>query len=188
MIVVAGDVLCTVSIRLLESLFSVSICRSLVSFTPAGSTTDQMLSSPFRIAGICAEIQRTWAPGKQWVCILPSANVAWTCRMMETLMITASRHVPSCREERSGCRWRSRRPEAVRSSEPGSLLPLLHPGSVVSQRWSEGHLGRSRPGCTGPAQRNTRSRGGGSVSSGLHTYPGFVGVSPGCFQRCSPLP
>ncbi len=35
MIVVAGDVLRTVSIRLLKSLFSVSICRSLVSFTPA---------------------------------------------------------------------------------------------------------------------------------------------------------
>ncbi len=34
MIVVAGDVLRTVSIRLLKSLFSVSVCRSLVSFTP----------------------------------------------------------------------------------------------------------------------------------------------------------
>ncbi len=37
MIVVAGDVLRTVSIRLLKSLFSVSVCRSLVSFTPACS-------------------------------------------------------------------------------------------------------------------------------------------------------
>ncbi len=34
MIVVAGDVLCTVSIRLLKSLFSVSVCRSLVSLAP----------------------------------------------------------------------------------------------------------------------------------------------------------
>ncbi len=31
-------------------------------------------------------------------------------------------------------------------------------------------LGRSRPGCTGPV------RGGGSVGSVLHTYPGLVGL------------
>ncbi len=34
MIVAAGDVLRTVSIRLLKSLFSVSVCRSLVSLAP----------------------------------------------------------------------------------------------------------------------------------------------------------
>ncbi len=45
------------------------------------------------LSGICTETQRTWAPGKQWVCILPSANVAWTCRTMETPMITASHPV-----------------------------------------------------------------------------------------------
>ncbi len=55
---------------------------------------------------------------------------------------------------------------------PGSLLPLLNPGSVISRRWSEEHLGRSHPGCTGPVQRNTWNGGGGSVSSVLHTYPG----------------
>ncbi len=49
-ILVAGDVLRTVSIRLLKSLFSVSVCRSLVSFSPTCSTTVSMLSSPFRIA------------------------------------------------------------------------------------------------------------------------------------------
>ncbi len=38
-------------------------------------------------------------------------------------------------------RGRSRRPG------PGSHLPLLHPGSWFSWRRSEGHLGRSRPGC-----------------------------------------
>ncbi len=75
-----------------------------------------------------------------------------------------------------------------RRPRSGSLLPLQHPGSVVSWRRSEGHLGRSRPGCMGPVQRNTRSRGGGSVSSALHTYPGLVAVSHGGFQRCSPLP
>ncbi len=54
----------TVSIRLLKSLFSVSVCRSLVSLTPACSTTATMLLSPFRIAGICTETSRTQAPGK----------------------------------------------------------------------------------------------------------------------------
>ncbi len=93
MIIVAGDVLRTVSIRLLKSLFSVSVCRSLVSFTPVCSATDSTLSSPFRIVGICAETSRTRAPGKQWVCTLPSANVARTCRMMESPTIPASRFV-----------------------------------------------------------------------------------------------
>ncbi len=37
-------------------------------------------------------------------------------------------------------------------------------------------------------ERNTWSRGGGSVSSTLYTYPRLVSVSPGCFQRSSPLP
>ncbi len=40
MTVVADDVLRTVSIRLLKSLFSVSVCPSLVLFTPTCSTTD----------------------------------------------------------------------------------------------------------------------------------------------------
>ncbi len=39
-----------------------------------------------------------------------------------------------------------------------------------------------------PVQRNTRTRGGGSVSSVLHTYTELVSVSPGCFQHCSPFP
>ncbi len=49
-----------------------------------------MLSSPFRNAGICTETSRTWASGKQLVCTLPSANVARTCRTMESPTITAS--------------------------------------------------------------------------------------------------
>ncbi len=65
MIVVTGDVLRTVSIRLLKSLFNVSVCRSLVSLTPACSTTAPMLSSPFRIASISTETSRTRAPGKK---------------------------------------------------------------------------------------------------------------------------
>ncbi len=68
------------------------------------------------------------------------------------------------------------------------LLKSLFSGSVVSRRRSEGHLWRSRPGCTGPVKRNTRSRGSGSVSSALHTYPGLMSVSPRCFQRCFPFP
>ncbi len=71
-----------------------------------------------------------------------------------------------------------------RGRRPGPGLRL----SVVSRGRSEGHLGRSCPGCTGPEQRNTQSRDGGSVSSALHTYPGLVSVSPECFQHCSLLP
>ncbi len=93
MIVATGDVLRTVSIRLLKSLFSVSVCRSLVSLAPAWITTAAMLSSSFRIAGICTETSRTRAPGRQWVCTLPSANVARTCRTIESPMTTASRSV-----------------------------------------------------------------------------------------------
>lgn len=65
MILVAGDVLRTVLIRLLKSLFRASVCRSLMSFTPACSTTAPTRSSPFRISGTCAATSRTRAPGKQ---------------------------------------------------------------------------------------------------------------------------
>ncbi len=124
------------------------------------------------------------------MCTLPSANVARTCRTMESPMITASRSV-SWRggEAVSGGDLEDRKRRRGRRCSPrsGSHLPLLlHPGSVVSRRRSEGHLRRSRPGCTGTVQRNTWSRGGGSVSSALYTYPGPVSVSPGCFQ-CSLL-
>ncbi len=64
-------------------------CRS----PPSAAQTDPMLSSPFRIAGICVETSRTRGPGKQWVCTLPSANVARTCRTMESPTITATRSV-----------------------------------------------------------------------------------------------
>ncbi len=46
MIVVAGDVLRTISIRLLKSLFSVSVCRSLVSLTPHKSQQLQRSRHP----------------------------------------------------------------------------------------------------------------------------------------------
>ncbi len=183
----------TVSIRLLKSLFSVSVCRSLVLLTTLCITTDPMLSSSFRIAGICAETSRTLAPGKQRVCTLPSANVARTCRTIESPMITASRSVSQrganrLREEISKGRRRGEMRGRSCWPGPGSRLPLLHPGSWVSRRRIEGHLGRSCSGYTGPVQRNTRSRGGGSVSSMVHTYPGLVSVSPGCFQHCFPFP
>ncbi len=172
MIVVTGDVLRTASIRLLKSFFSVSVCRSLVSLTPTWITTAAMLSSSFRIMGICAETSRTRVPGKQCVCTLPSANVAWTCRT-------------SCSIWRRGAK-RLR----VEISKTGGGRG----GEVVAQGldrvfrcctqglwFPKGYLGRSRPGCTWTVQRNTRSRGGGSVSSSLS-------VSPRCFHHCSPLP
>ncbi len=134
MIVAAGDVLRTISIRLLKSLFSVSVCRSLVSLAPAWITTAATLSSSFRIAGICTETSRTWAPGRQWVCTLPSANVARTCRTIESPMTTASRSV----SQRGAKRFRDEMSKTgggeVVDRGPGSRLPLLHPGSVVSRR------------------------------------------------------
>ncbi len=90
MIVIACDVLHTVSIRLLNSLFSGSVCRNLMSFTPVWITTAPMLSSSFRIA----ETSRTRAPGKQRVCTLPLVRLARTCRTMESPMITALRSLP----------------------------------------------------------------------------------------------
>ncbi len=71
-------------------------------------------------------------------------------------------------------RGRSRRPG------PGSRLPLLHSGSWVSRRQSEGHLGRSRPGCTGPVQRNARSRGGWSCQRAAY-LPRTCERQPGMF-------
>ncbi len=136
-IVVSADVLRTVSIRLLKSLFSVSVCRSLESLTPAWITTAAMLSSSFRIVGICAETSRTQAPGKQWECTLPSGNVARTCRTIESPR--TPRRIPSRGEERSGFRWRSWRPWRGRDRRPGpgSRLLLLHPGSGVKDIWED---------------------------------------------------
>ena len=92
MIVVSGDVLRTVSIRLLKSFFRTSVCRSLISFTPACNTTAPTRSSPFKISGTRAVISKTQAPGKQWLRTLLLPNVVWTCRTMESPMMTASRY------------------------------------------------------------------------------------------------
>ncbi len=142
------------------------------------------LSLPFRIAGICAETSKTRALGKQWLCTLPSANVAWSCRTIESPTITVSHSI-----SRRGVK--RLRVEISKTGSGGGeevIARGLDHICMVSWRRSEGHLGRSCPGCTGSVQRNTRTRDGGSVSSTLHTYPGLVSVSPGCFKRCSPLP
>ncbi len=70
-------------------------------------------------------------------CTLPSANVARTCRTIESPR--TQRRVPSRGEERSGFRWRSRRPWRGRDRRPGpgSRLPLLHPGSGVKDIWED---------------------------------------------------
>ncbi len=125
MIVVAGDVLCTVSIRLLKSLFSVSVCRSLVLFTPVCCTTDPTLSSPF------------------WVCTLPSANVAQTCRTMESPMITASCSVSNeavvggdLKDQR---RWRrgGRRPRGLDRFLRCCTQDPWFPGDGVKDIWED---------------------------------------------------
>ncbi len=172
MIVVAGDVLRTVSIRLLKSLFSVSVCRSLVSLAPAWITTAATLSSSFRIAGICTETSRTRAPGRQWVCTLPSANVARTCRTIVSPMTTASRSV----SQRGAKRFRDE------MSKTGGGEVVARGLDRVFRFCTQG------PWFPGAGVKATRSRGDGSVSSALHTYPGLMSVSPRCFQRCYPFP
>ncbi len=92
---------CAVSIRLLKCL---RLPQLGVVHPRVQHDLDEMLSSPFRIVGIWAETL-----------------------MMESPAITAPRHVPSRREKRSSCGWRSRRPEggeavarAWIASSPGS--------------------------------------------------------------------
>ncbi len=106
---------------------------------------------------------------------LPSASVAWTCRTIESPMITASCSSLAERSE-AVTGGRSRRTGGEKSSTGAWIASSTAAPRVLG----EGHLGRSRPGCTEPVQRNTRCGGGGSVSSVLHTYPGLVSVSPGC--------
>ncbi len=112
MIVIVSDVLRTVSIRAPEVPLQCLRLPQLGVIHARVQPTAPTLSSSFRIVGICAETSRTRAPGKQCVCTLPSANVARTCRTMESPTITASRSV-SWRGGRSGFGWRSRRPEAA---------------------------------------------------------------------------
>ncbi len=106
------------------------------------------------------------------MCTLPSANVAWTCRTSCSIWRRGAKRL---RVEISKTRG-GRGGEVVAQS-----LDRVFRCCTQGLWFPEGHLGRSRPGCTGPVQRNTRSRGGGSVSSALS-------VSPRCFQCCSPLP
>ncbi len=76
-------------------------------------------------------------------------------------------------------RGRSHRPG------PGSRLPLLHPGSGVFRYRSEGHLGRSRPGCTGPVQRNTWSRGGVLAEHCILTLDSWIFLSMASSSSCT---
>ncbi len=113
------------------------------------------------------------------MCTLPSANVALTCRMMASPMITVSHSVSQ----------RGAKSFQVAISETGDggagevvarglarvfrcccTKGLWFPGAGVKDIWED------------------RVPGGESVSSALHTYPGLVSVSPGCFQCCSQLP
>ncbi len=174
-IVAAGDVLHTISIRLLKSLFNVSVCRSLVSLFALSITTAVTLSSSFMIAGICTETSRTRAPGKQCVCTLPSAT------------ITALRSV----SRRGAKRLKISKTAEGEKSSPGAWngssadAPRVRGFPAPEWRTSEKIATRVHGTC---AEKHTGSIGGGSVSRVLHTYSGLVSFSQGCFQRCSPLP
>ncbi len=122
------------------------------------------------------------------MCTLPSANVARTCRTIESPMTTASQSV----SQRGAKRFRDEMSKTgggevvargldriFRCCTQGPWFPGAGVKAICDDRV---------PGARGPVQRNTRSRGGGSVSSVLHTYPGLMSVSPRCFQRSFPFP
>ncbi len=96
---------------------------------------------------------------------------------------------PSRREEWSGYGRRSRRPEGEKLSTGAWIAFSAAAPRVLGFPEPEWRAsGKIASRVHGPVQRNTWSRGGGSVSSMLHTYPGLVSISPGCFQRCFPFP
>ncbi len=119
---------------------------------------------------------------------LPSANVAQT---MESPTITASHSV----SRRGAMRFRV---EISKTGGGGG-------GEVVAQGLARVFccFCTQGPWCPGASVEEIweiaswvhracaekhMSRGGGSVSNALYTYPGLVSVSPGCFQHDSPLP
>ncbi len=149
--------------------------------SPRWITTAATLSSSFRIAGICTETSRTRAPGRQWVCTLPSANVARTCRTIESPMTTASRSV-SQRGAKRVPGWDVEDRGGEKSS-PGAWIassaaaPRVRGFPAPEWRPSVTIASRVHGAC---AEKQHGSRGGGSVSSVLHTYPGLMSVSPRC--------
>ncbi len=102
------------------------------------------------------------------MCTLPSANVARTCRTIESPMTTASRSV----SQRGAKRFRDE------MSKTGG-------GEVVARG-----LDRVFRCCTqGPWFPGAGVKAiCDGVSSVLHTYPGLMSVRPRCFQRCYPFP
>ncbi len=110
------------------------------------------------------------------MCTLPSANVARTCRMIESPMTTASRSVSQrgakrFRDEMSKTGWGEFVDRGLDRVFHCCTQGPGFPGAGVKAIWDD------------RVQRNTRSRG-----SALHTYPGLVSISPGCFQHCFPFP
>ncbi len=60
---------------------------------------------------------------------------------------------------------------------------LWFPGTGVKDIWKD-----RVPGARGLCRETHGVEVVGVLASVLHTYPGLVGVSPGCFQHCSMLP
>ncbi len=115
--------------------------------------------SAFRIAGICAETPRTRASGKQWVCNLPSANVVRTCRMMEFPMITAPRSI-----SRRGSKQLRVEISKTEGSGGGEVAARGLDRVFCYCTHCPWFLGTGMKEICEDHQRNTRSRGGGSVS------------------------
>ncbi len=122
------------------------------------------------------------------MCTLPSANVACTCRTIESPMTTASRSV----SQRVATRFRDEMTKTgggevvdqgldrvFRCCTQGSWFP----GAGVKPICDD-HV----PGARGLCRETHGVEVVGVFSSALPTYPGLMSVSPGCFQRCFLFP
>ncbi len=166
---------------MLKSLTAAAWCRS----PPHAPRTIRRSRRPSG-SRVSAQKHREHEHQETSECTLPSANVARMCRTMESPMITASHSVSQRGVKRL-------RVEISKTGGGGGeevvAQGLEHifccctqgpwfPGARVNDIWEDRIC----------VIRSTWSRGGGSVNSALHTYPGLVSVSLGCFQCCFPLP
>ncbi len=126
------------------------------------------------------------------MCTLPSANVARTCRTIESPMTTASRSA----SQRGAKRFRDEMSKTgggevvargldrvFRCCTQGPWFPGAGVKAICDNRV---------PGARGLCRETHGVEVVGVLAARciltLHTYPGLMSVSPRCFQRCFPFP
>ncbi len=121
------------------------------------------------------------------MCTLPSANVARTCRTIESPMTTASRSV----SQRGAKRFRDEMSKTgggevvargldrvFRCCTQGPWFPGAGVKAICDDRV---------PGARGLCRETHGVEVVGALAA-CYTYPGLMSVSPRCFQRCYPFP